>query len=489
MKPCTPWPKHSTITVAGPYTVKPAQTCAVPGCRKSASVSPAAPLRRPQDREDRPDRDVDVDVRRAIQRVQQHQIVAGRAGHLVRAVEFLGGDAGHRAGPGQRLQEGVVGQHVELFLRLAGGVGGFGRAQHAGQGTARERRRNLPAGGADLLHHGDQGGIQMPGTGGQGEVLKQGNALAHGTVLGLCERRRKCRVRIADQPQHRPAARADNLRPIKRRQRMSTHVPVTVFFNFRSPYCYLASKSMFDILDRFDCHFEWRPLGGWDGRSSPERAKGKLPIARQDVRRWCRRLGIPFNPPPVTTDPTRAGAGSLLAEQQGRLREYVMEVMHAEWGEGRDIGDIDVLRGRRPAGRPRPGRARPRGRRRPGPAGAPGRALAAGAGGRRVRRAQLRGRRGGFLGQRPAGFSGRASGRSWGRAGAALRAPAERRDVGAAPSQRMSVQGSAEGGLLKLFRSTTHEAGETHGTCQRQGRFHHRRGIGHGPRARAAPGQ
>ena len=125
---------------------------------------------------------------------------------------------------------------------------------------------------------------------------------------------------------------------------MSTHVPVTVFFNFRSPYCYLASKSMFGVLDRFDCHFEWRPLGGWDGRSSPERAKGKLPIARQDVRRWCRRLGIPFSPPPLTTDPTRAGAGSLLAEQQGRLRQYVVEVMRAEWGEGRDIGDIDVLR-------------------------------------------------------------------------------------------------------------------------------------------------
>ena len=124
---------------------------------------------------------------------------------------------------------------------------------------------------------------------------------------------------------------------------MSTHVPITVFFNFRSPYCYLASKSMFDVLDRFDCHFEWRPLGGWDGRSSPERARGKLPIARQDVRRWCRRLGIPFSPPPLTTDPTRAGAGSLLAEQRGRLREYVVKVMHAEWGEGRDIGDIDVL--------------------------------------------------------------------------------------------------------------------------------------------------
>jgi 2-hydroxychromene-2-carboxylate isomerase len=124
----------------------------------------------------------------------------------------------------------------------------------------------------------------------------------------------------------------------------AVQVQVQVFFNFRSPYCYLASKTMFDVLGRFDCAVRWRPLGGWDGRSSPERAKGKLPIARQDVRRWCRRMGIPFNPPPVTTDPTRAGAGSLLAERDGRLPQYVLEVMHAEWGEGRDIGDLDVLR-------------------------------------------------------------------------------------------------------------------------------------------------
>ncbi len=124
---------------------------------------------------------------------------------------------------------------------------------------------------------------------------------------------------------------------------MSQHIPISVFFNFRSPYCYLASKSMFELPDRYDCHFEWRPLGGWDGRSAPERAKGKLPIARQDVSRWCRRLGIPFSPPPVTTDPTRAGAGSLLAQERGCLREYVLAVMHAEWGQGQDIGDADVL--------------------------------------------------------------------------------------------------------------------------------------------------
>lgn len=124
---------------------------------------------------------------------------------------------------------------------------------------------------------------------------------------------------------------------------MANAVDVRVFFNFRSPYCYLVSKRLFRVFDEYRAHLVWRPLGGWSGRSSPDRAKIKLPITRQDVGRFCRRMGIPMNPPPRTTDPTRAGRGSLLAEEKGLLRPYVVEVMRAEWAEGRDIGDPEVL--------------------------------------------------------------------------------------------------------------------------------------------------
>lgn len=118
---------------------------------------------------------------------------------------------------------------------------------------------------------------------------------------------------------------------------------VFVYFNFRSPYCYLASKRLFDVVDRFDINLIWRPLGGWDGRSPPERAKVKMPIARQDLARFARRMGIPVTPPPKETDPTRAGAGSLLAEEKNVLRPYVVEVMRREWAAGDNIGDADVL--------------------------------------------------------------------------------------------------------------------------------------------------
>jgi len=124
---------------------------------------------------------------------------------------------------------------------------------------------------------------------------------------------------------------------------MSATKDVQVYFNFRSPYCYLASKKMFDLVDQHGARFVWRPLGGWAGRSPPERAKYKLPIVRQDVKRWCKRMGILFKPPPVTTDPTIAGAASLLAEERDKLREYVVAVMAKEWAEGADIGNADIL--------------------------------------------------------------------------------------------------------------------------------------------------
>jgi 2-hydroxychromene-2-carboxylate isomerase len=124
---------------------------------------------------------------------------------------------------------------------------------------------------------------------------------------------------------------------------MSGPVDVTLFFNFRSPYCYLASKKLWPIVDDYHVRLQWRPVGGWDLRSPPERARSKMPLARQDVARFARRMGIPLTPPPVTTDGTLAGVASLLADSEGLLRPYIVEVMRAEWADGRDIGDPEVL--------------------------------------------------------------------------------------------------------------------------------------------------
>ena len=120
---------------------------------------------------------------------------------------------------------------------------------------------------------------------------------------------------------------------------------VKIFFNFRSPYCYLASHSLFERLTAFDSELVWRSLGGWDGRSPPERAKVKVPLTRQDVARWCRRMQVPFNPPPIATDPTPAALVAFAAESAGLLPRYVKRVMWREWADGQDIGQVQVLEG------------------------------------------------------------------------------------------------------------------------------------------------
>ncbi|MAU40128.1 MAG: disulfide bond formation protein DsbA [Kordiimonas sp.] len=121
-------------------------------------------------------------------------------------------------------------------------------------------------------------------------------------------------------------------------------IDVKFYFNFRSPYCYLASKTMWPIIDDYNVNMVWRPVGGYDLRSVPSRAKKKMPLARQDMARYARRLGIPVSPPPVDTEPTPAGAASLYAETEGKLREYIIETMRLEWAEARNIAEDDALR-------------------------------------------------------------------------------------------------------------------------------------------------
>lgn len=56
-------------------------------------------------------------------------------------------------------------------------------------------------------------------------------------------------------------------------------------------------------------------------------------------------MQVPFNPPPISTDPTPAAVVAFAAEQAGLLPLYVERVLWREWAEGQDIGLTDVLQG------------------------------------------------------------------------------------------------------------------------------------------------
>ena len=56
-------------------------------------------------------------------------------------------------------------------------------------------------------------------------------------------------------------------------------------------------------------------------------------------------MQVPFNPPPISTDPTPAALVAFAAEDAGLLRHYVQRVMWREWADGQDIGRTEVLEG------------------------------------------------------------------------------------------------------------------------------------------------
>ena len=96
----------------------------------------AAPADLAQDAEDGADRDVDVDVAAAVQRIGQQHVFALRAavGHDVNRVHFLAGHRRKVAAPLVGFNQHFVADDVELFLQLTLEVGGSGGAEHIAQG-------------------------------------------------------------------------------------------------------------------------------------------------------------------------------------------------------------------------------------------------------------------------------------------------------------------------------------------------------------------
>ena len=105
---------------------------------------------RAQHREDAAHRHVDVDVGRAVERVEDHNVVPA-VGLLDRDGEvlLLGRDHARAARRAQRVAEDLVRDDVELLLVLALDVGRAREARQVGDPGAVDERRDLLAGRGD----------------------------------------------------------------------------------------------------------------------------------------------------------------------------------------------------------------------------------------------------------------------------------------------------------------------------------------------------
>jgi len=125
---------------------------------------------------------------------------------------------------------------------------------------------------------------------------------------------------------------------------------VEFYFDFGSPYSYLAYKALPKIAAAHGAQIVWRPmlLGGVfkaTGNHSPAEIPVKSAWMRQDMRRWAQRYSVAFNHNPyfpVNTLTLMRGAVGLQA--QGPIfHNYMDAIFHAMWGEPRNLGAADEL--------------------------------------------------------------------------------------------------------------------------------------------------
>jgi len=127
--------------------------------------------------------------------------------------------------------------------------------------------------------------------------------------------------------------------------------PIDFYFEFASPYGYLASTRIDDIGARYGREVVWHPimLGAafkHTGAQPLMHTPLKSDYFLHDVPRFARYLGVPLTRPDVMpVNSLAASRACLWAEEQaaGLGKRLAKALYAAHWGEGRDIGPPEVV--------------------------------------------------------------------------------------------------------------------------------------------------
>jgi 2-hydroxychromene-2-carboxylate isomerase len=126
---------------------------------------------------------------------------------------------------------------------------------------------------------------------------------------------------------------------------------VEFFFDFGSPTTYLAYSQLPKIAAECKAEIVWRPmlLGGVfkaTGNASPVMVPAKGRWMLEDLGRWARRYGVPYqlNPHfPINTLTLMRGAAGYQLRQPAAFARYVDLIFRGMWTEARNLGDATVL--------------------------------------------------------------------------------------------------------------------------------------------------
>ncbi len=131
---------------------------------------------------------------------------------------------------------------------------------------------------------------------------------------------------------------------------------VEFFYDYSSPWTYLAFTKIDGLCRKYNADLQWRPflVGGVFNTVNPSvyefREKGvpaKQHYMAKDMSDWARYYGLKIVMPPSVfpVNSVKALRGALVAlEHPGKFLPYSYRVFETYWGEDQDISQDEVLR-------------------------------------------------------------------------------------------------------------------------------------------------
>ena len=133
---------------------------------------------------------------------------------------------------------------------------------------------------------------------------------------------------------------------------MTEESDIRFYFDFSSPYSYLASERIDDLAAKYRRKVKWRPvmLGAAIKATSGLPLLLSVPLkgeySKRDIERSARFMDVPYKFPPkfpLATLVAARGYYWLHGQDCGKAREFAHAVFRAYWVDGRDIGELPVV--------------------------------------------------------------------------------------------------------------------------------------------------
>ena len=128
---------------------------------------------------------------------------------------------------------------------------------------------------------------------------------------------------------------------------------VEFFFDYSSPWTYLAFDRIEEFCEKNDAELIWKPflVGGVFNKVNPsvyQRRENSVPpkdnYYRKDMNDWARYQGITLIKPSVfPVNSVKALRGAFVAIEEGKISEYSHGCFSAYWTDDKDISQEDVL--------------------------------------------------------------------------------------------------------------------------------------------------